>query len=407
MKKFSLLVIVAAVAMVSCSNTYEGKTVELTNMNDSVNYALGLVNANGIKMQQFRNIDSTEYKAATTAFMDGLIKGYETEVQEEPSEIQGVAQNIGYAVKEMEKSGLANNPAWAINEKLFFQGLVNAINNEFYEWPADSATKYFRAQYQASTNLEKGDLKPIKAKCPNKVAPVTLKNASDSINYAFGLLNGQQIAMYVLSGDTTGTGKDEFIKELNAIVKTRQDYPQLAKIGQQIGSQIKAQEATGLIGIEALTTDFELIKQGFINGFVEYGDWDVMMANGYIQEAVNELQYGNAKREGIAFLEERTALQGHPRGQRSQTDHRRQGESQLRRQTHQRHRFRQQLHTRRAYRLWRNAGYRRLDRGTPTDARGLRVRTVHPLQPRIWRARRRSFYPALFDPHLQGRTPRN
>ena len=305
MKKFSLLVIVAAVAMVSCSNTYEGKTVELTNMNDSVNYALGLVNANGIKMQQFRNIDSTEYKAATTAFMDGLIKGYETEVQEEPSEIQGVAQNIGYAVKEMEKSGLANNPAWAINEKLFFQGLVNAINNEFYEWPADSATKYFRAQYQASTNLEKGDLKPIKAKCPNKVASVTLKNASDSINYAFGLLNGQQIAMYVLSGDTTGTGKDEFIKELNAIVKTRQDYPQLAKIGQQIGSQIKAQEATGLIGIEALTTDFELIKQGFINGFVEYGDWDVMMANGYIQEAVNELQYGNAKREGIAFLEEK------------------------------------------------------------------------------------------------------
>ena len=105
--------------------------------------------------------------------------------------------------------------------------------------------------------------------------------------------------------DTTGTGKDEFVKELNAIVKTRQDYPQLTKIGQQIGQQIKAQEATGLIGVEALTTDFELIKQGFINGFVEYGDWDVMMANAYIQESVNELQYGSAKREGLAFLEEK------------------------------------------------------------------------------------------------------
>ena len=305
MKKISLLVIVAAVAMVSCSNTYEGKSVELTNMNDSVNYALGLVNANGIKMQQFRSIDSTEYQAATTAFMDGLTKGYETEVKEEPSEIQGVAQNIGFAVKDMEKNGLANNPAWAINEKLFFQGLVNAISGEYYEWPADSATKYFRAQYQASNNAEEADLKPIKAKCPKKVAPVTLKNTLDSINYAFGLLNGQQIAMYVLSGDTTGTGKDEFIKELNTIMKDRQAYPQLAKIGQQIGEQIKAQEATGLIGIEALTTDFELIKQGFINGFTEYGDWDVMMANAYIQEAINEIQYGPAKREGQAFLDEK------------------------------------------------------------------------------------------------------
>jgi 3-oxoacyl-[acyl-carrier-protein] synthase-3 len=125
MKKFSLLVIVAAVAMVSCSNTYEGKTVELTNMNDSVNYALGLVNANGIKMQQFRNIDSTEYKAATTAFMDGLIKGYETEVQEEPSEIQGVAQNIGYAVKEMEKSGLAKDEV----DRFVFHQANNFINS--------------------------------------------------------------------------------------------------------------------------------------------------------------------------------------------------------------------------------------------------------------------------------------
>ena len=304
MKNLSLLAIIATVAMVSCSNTYEGKTVELTNTNDSVNYALGIVNANGIKMQQFRGIDSTEYKAATTAFMDGLVKGYEGKADAEPSEIQSVAQNIAFAVKDMEKSGLAQNAAWALNEKLFFQGLVNAIHGEYYDWQADSASMFFRQQYQKSDNMQTTD-KVVKAKCPTKPAEVTLKDLRDSVNYAFGLLNGQQIAMYVLSSDTTGTAKDEFIKEVNNTLKSKQQYPQLAKIGEQIGTQIKSQEETGLIGIPALTTDFELIKQGFINGFLDYGDWDAMMANAYIQEAVNELQYGPAKREGEAFLEEK------------------------------------------------------------------------------------------------------
>lgn len=310
MKKFSILVIIAAVAMVSCSNTYEAKTVELTNMNDSVNYALGLVNAHGIKMQQFRNIDSTEYNAATTAFMDGLCKGYEAKEQAEHSEIQSVAQNLGFAIKDMEKSGLANNEAWTLNEKLMLQGLVNAIYGEFYEWPADSASKYFRDQYQKSSDVAKSEDKPIKSKCPTKPAEPKLKNQLDSINYAFGVLNGQQVAMYVLSGDTTGNGKGEFVSELNKVLKDKQAYPALAKIGEQIGSQIKQQEATGLIGIEALPTDFELIKQGFINGFNEYGDWDAMMANTYIQEAINEIQYGSAKREGQAFLEEKAKEEG-------------------------------------------------------------------------------------------------
>jgi len=310
MKKFSILVIIAAVAMVSCSNTYEAKTVELTNMNDSVNYALGLVNAHGIKMQQFRNIDSTEYNAATTAFMDGLCKGYEAKEQAEHSEIQSVAQNLGFAIKDMEKSGLANNEAWTLNEKLMLQGLVNAIYGEFYEWPADSASKYFRDQYQKSSDIAKSEDKPIKSKCPTKPAEPKLKNQLDSINYAFGVLNGQQVAMYVLSGDTTGNAKGEFVSELNKVLKDKQAYPALAKIGEQIGSQIKQQEATGLIGIESLPTDFELIKQGFINGFNEYGDWDAMMANMYIQEAINELQYGSAKREGQAFLEEKAKEEG-------------------------------------------------------------------------------------------------
>ena len=312
MKKLSILTIIAAVAMISCSNTYEGKTVELTNTNDSINYALGLVNADGIKRQYFRGIDSTEYKAATTVFMDALVKGYEGKVEEEDdmAEIKGVAQQIGFAVKDMEKNGLANNSAWTINEKLFLQGLVNGLSGEELEWKAEDAGHYFQDQYQKAGEADKS-AKVVKAsKCPKKVEEVKLATALDSVNYAFGLLNGNQIKQYVLAGDTTGTAGDVFIKEVNATLKSNQKYPQLSKVGETIGKQIKDQEATGLIGIEALATDFELIKQGFVNGFLDYGDWEATMANMYISDAISEIQNGPVKREGEAFLAAKEAEEG-------------------------------------------------------------------------------------------------
>ncbi|MBR3647789.1 MAG: FKBP-type peptidyl-prolyl cis-trans isomerase [Paludibacteraceae bacterium] len=76
----------------------------------------------------------------------------------------------------------------------------------------------------------------------------------------------------------------------------------LRNLGERIGGQIKEQEETGLVGVPGLVTDFELIKQGFINGFLDYGDWDATMANMFIQESLNELQYGDAKRQGEEFL---------------------------------------------------------------------------------------------------------
>ncbi len=59
MKKISLILL-AAMAMVSCGNTYKAQTVELTNVNDSVNYALGYVNGAQMKMYQLRNDSSQD-----------------------------------------------------------------------------------------------------------------------------------------------------------------------------------------------------------------------------------------------------------------------------------------------------------------------------------------------------------
>ena len=48
MKKLSI-VLLAALAMVSCGNSYKAQEVKLANETDSVNYALGLLNGLQIK----------------------------------------------------------------------------------------------------------------------------------------------------------------------------------------------------------------------------------------------------------------------------------------------------------------------------------------------------------------------
>ena len=71
MKKISMLAI-AVMALISCGNTYTAKNVELTNQNDSINFALGVVNGANLKMYQLRNDSSDE---AIAEFIDALQRG--------------------------------------------------------------------------------------------------------------------------------------------------------------------------------------------------------------------------------------------------------------------------------------------------------------------------------------------
>lgn len=307
MRKISIL-FVAALAMVSCGNTYKAQTPVLTDQNDSVNYALGLVNGAQLKMMQMQN-DSSDKTIAE--FMDALQRGYDGEV-EELSEAASVGQNIGTAIKMSEKTGLADNPAWTLNEKIFFQGLVNGIYADTTVMLNDFARDFFQNAYQAAaedSTLKAG--KPVIAKCPKTAKTITLKSYNDSLNYAFGFLNGSEIKMYVLQLDTTGQQTQDFIANLNKALNNKVSNPQLVNMGEQIGKSIKEQEPTGLIGIPELATEFDLIKQGFVNGL--YNSFEVMdadQAGQYIQQTVDFIKFGNAKAEGEKFLAENALKDG-------------------------------------------------------------------------------------------------
>ena len=300
MKKIIILAL-GAITMVSCGNTYKAQEAVLIDQNDSINYALGLVNGMSLYTQQISKLEEKEADKAVTEFMDALQRGWDGKV-EERGEIDGVGHNISQAVKEFEKNGLAGNKSWTINEKIFFQGLVNGVYGDTTVMKSDEARQYFQEAYMQSREDSTVLGKLVKAKCPNKAKTISLSNKIDSLNYAFGLLNGSEIAMYVLANDTTGKGNETFIKAINAGLKSGYDYPQLVQMGENIGKTIKAQSEEGLIGVAELSTNFELIKQGFINGMKNYGEWPMEAANGYIQTAIDNIKYGETKAQGEEFL---------------------------------------------------------------------------------------------------------
>ena len=308
MKKVSILLI-AAMAMISCGNTYTGKTVALTNQNDSMNYALGVVNGAQMKMYQLRNDSSIE---TVTEFIDALQRGYDGKVVA-LSEAGNVGKNIGIAIKNAEKNGLADNPAWAINQKIFFQGLVNGLRHDTTVMKAEDARNYFQTQYQNSSvlsdSIEPG--KVVKGKCIYQVKTIALTNQNDSINYAFGYLNGDEIARYVLLMDTTGQLTKDLITNINKGLKSKVKNPQIVTMGEQIGKNIKDQEDQGLIGEPSLATDFVLIKQGFINGLLGFTEqMDGTQAGEYIQNTMNNIKYGTVKEDGEKFLAENALKEG-------------------------------------------------------------------------------------------------
>ena len=276
-------------------------------MNDSINFALGVANGAQIKAYYLRNDSSTE---TVTEFIDALQAGYDGSVPELTEEAR-IGKNIGASIAQSEKNGLADNPAWTLNEKLFFQGLVNGLENDTTVMDAAEARQFFQNEYAVSQGSTEKAGKPIKGSCPSKMKTVALKSLNDSLNYAFGLMNGADIAMYVLADDSLGAKKADLIKHINKGLKERVHNPQLKNMGEQIGKSIKEQEANGLIGEPSLATDFALIKQGFINGLLgDESQFDGQSAGEYIRTTMDKIKYGDVKEQGEKFLEENKLREG-------------------------------------------------------------------------------------------------
>ena len=300
MRKISIFLL-AAMAMISCGNSYKAQDAVLTNESDSVNYALGLLNGLQLKQYYLANDSSDE---AVAEFIDALEEAY-LDKEEKLNDIEKAGRQFGASAKMFEKEGLGGNKAWALNEKVFFQGLVNALYEDTTGMKADEVQSFLMQKYSVGHSEETEAAKPILSKCMKKAKTIELKNENDSLNYAFGVMNGSQIRNYILNNDSTDDAIEEFIENVNIGLKQNVRNPQVVSIAKNIGNAIREQEPVGLLGIAGLETNFDMIKQGFINGLYNYTEqFDMQSANQYVETVVSQKKYGDTKAEGEKFLQE-------------------------------------------------------------------------------------------------------
>ena len=298
MRKVSIIIL-AAVAMLSCGNSYKAQDAVLNNETDSVNYAIGLLNGLQIKMYFLSNDSSNE---AVAEFIDAMDKAY-LDKDEELNNIQHEGRQIGSAFKGFETKGLAERKEWTLNEKALLQGFVNGLYKETSVMTMEEAEPLVISYFQGQKEVPEG--KTVIAKCPTKPKAIELKDAIDTLNYAFGFANGTQIAAYLLAEDSTGEDTKEFIDNVIIAMKENIRNPQLVGTAQNIGRSIREQEPVGLLGIEGLETNYDLIKQGFINGLNNYTEqMDMQSAGQYVEGVISEKKYGATKAEGEKFLQE-------------------------------------------------------------------------------------------------------
>lgn len=145
-----------------------------------------------------------------------------------------------------------------------------------------------------------------KAKLP------VLKTQLDSLNYAFGVANGDGIKNYYLKGDSAKKSIESLMAGFNEGIKGKVDKEssELTDLGTKIGSSLKDQKKTGLMGDSTLKVDIDLIKQGLINGLRGSKiQMTPQVAQTYLQTTMQKLQaqkmaskFGANKAAGEKYL---------------------------------------------------------------------------------------------------------
>ncbi len=157
MKKQSIFTIVAMVAvfvMTSC-NKYEAKEVSLSNQNDSLNYALGMANGDGIKSYYLQN-DSTDQPIL--ALMKALDEAYKSDASND--EMYKLGLQIGNSFSQQKQKGLMGDSTLIFDDKLVKQGLVNALNGFTEGMTSAQAEEYIRNEMMKIQQQKMGQPAP-------------------------------------------------------------------------------------------------------------------------------------------------------------------------------------------------------------------------------------------------------
>jgi len=133
------------------------------------------------------------------------------------------------------------------------------------------------------------------------ISKVSLKTQNDSLNYALGFANGDGIKNYYFKNLQADQAITNFMKSMdvayqstdNELVRndSTNEYFGISQIGSKVGTQLKKQIITGLMGYAVIKVDYELIKLGLFDGM--RGNERVMKSKDaieFLQKAVKKLE---------------------------------------------------------------------------------------------------------------------
>jgi len=154
----------------------------------------------------------------------------------------------------------------------------------------------------------------------NKTETPTLKTQIDSLNYAFGLANGDGIKNYYIKGDSAKKSIEALLAGVQEGLsgKVEKGSTELTDLGTKIGTSLKDQKKTGLMGDSTLTVDIDIIKQGLVNGLkASKVQMNALEAQEYLTKTMAVLQakkmeklFGGNKTAGDTFLAENAKKSG-------------------------------------------------------------------------------------------------
>ena len=154
----------------------------------------------------------------------------------------------------------------------------------------------------------------------NKPKLPELKTQLDSLNYALGVAYGDNIKTNYIKGDSAKKSVQLVLEGLKEGMKGEvvKENAELADLGTKIGTSLKDQKKSGLMGDSTLKIDIDLIKQGLVNGLKGSKiQMTPQEAQTYLhktmmvrQAAKMEKQYGPNKTAGEKFLAENAKKTG-------------------------------------------------------------------------------------------------
>ena len=147
-----------------------------------------------------------------------------------------------------------------------------------------------------------------------------LNNELDSMNYAYGMFNGNELkSMFAHEPDSAEYKIEQLLKGMLAGISGQpSDDMQMEQTALQVGNFLKHQRDHGLMNDSTLKLNYNLVRQGLVNGIkskhqlMTFEEAQVYLESTMMkrEEEMNERLYGKNKEEGAKFFSENAEKEG-------------------------------------------------------------------------------------------------